>query len=175
MIVAGRVWKLGDGIGATDIVPARYDKQGMSRQWAECATHILEDVDPELAGAIRPGDLFVAGQSFGIGHAHYYSAAVMASRTAGIGAFLADGISGLFQRASIDFGMPAWAFPGIAALVAQGDRLEVDLATGEARNLTTGAEARFPPVSPIIVDILDAGGSEPWALRRVQYRPAVTA
>lgn len=175
MIVAGRVWKLGDGIGATDIVPARYDKQGMSKLWAECATHILEDVDPAIAASIRPGDLFVAGQSFGTGHAHYYSAAVMACRTAGIAGFLVDGISGLFQRASIDFGMPAWAFPGIAALVTQGDRLEVDLATGAARNLTTGAEARFPPVSPIIVDILAAGGSEPWALRRVQHRAPAAA
>lgn len=170
MILTGAVRKFGDDLGATDLVPARYDKLGMSHQWAECAKHVLEDVAPGMAETIRPGDILVGGQGFGAGHAHYYSAAVMGCRTAGFGALLAEGIGGLFQRAAIDFGMPAWSFPGIAALVSDGDQLEIDLATGVARNLTTGAQAQFKPVSPIILDILAAGGSEGWALTRVQYR-----
>jgi 3-isopropylmalate dehydratase small subunit len=165
--LAGKVWKFPDALGATDILPARYDKQSMSRQWAECAQHLVEDVAPGLAAQIEPGDIFVAGTGFGTGHAHYYNGAIMGSREAGIGGFLVEGISGLFQRAAIDSGVPAWVFPGIADLVATGDRLEIDLATGEARNVTTGAERTFAPVSPIILGILEAGGSEKWALRRV--------
>ena len=167
MILGGRVWRLGDNVGATDLLPARYDKQGMSRQWDECAKHILEDARPGLAERVGRGDIIVAGENFGAGHAHYYSAAVMGCRTAGIAAFLVDSIGGLFQRACIDFGMPAWPMPGLAGLVAEGDELRIDLATGDARNLTTGAAMRVPPIAPLILDILSAGGSGPWALRRV--------
>ncbi len=167
MILAGRVWKLGANVGATDLLPARHDKLGMSRQWAECAKHILEDARPGLAERAEPGDIVIAGEAFGSGHAHYYSAAVMGCKTAGIVAFLVDGIGGLFQRACIDFGMPAWTMKGIAAFVTEGDRLSIDLATGQARNVTAGTIARFDPVAPLILDILRAGGSEPWALRRV--------
>lgn len=167
MIRIGRVWKFGDNVDATDLLPARYDKQGMSRQWEECAKHVLEDSNPGLAERIRPSDIFIAGEGFGAGHAHYYSAAVMGCKTAGVAAFLVDGIGGLFQRACIDFGMPAWTMKGISTLVADGDELRVDLATGEAENLSTGVTARFAPVAPLILDILEAGGSEPWALQRV--------
>lgn len=171
MIRTGRVWKLGDNVGATDLLPARYDKQGMSRQWEECAKHVLEDARPGMAERIRPGDIIVAGEGFGSGHAHYYSAAVMGCKTAGIAAFLVDGIGGLFQRACIDFGMPAWTMKGIAALVSDGDELRADLATGEVQNLSTGTAASFAPVAPLILEILGAGGSEPWALRRVGALP----
>ena len=172
MRLHGKVWKFGEGLGATDIVPARYDKQGMSRQWEECAKHLVEDVAPGVAERIAPGDILVAGRGFGTGHAHYYSAAVMGSRAAGLSGFLVDGIGGLFQRAAIDFGVPAWVLPGITALVETGDELDIDLATGEARNLSTGVARRFNPVSPLILEILAAGGSEQWALRRVGALPA---
>lgn len=167
MRLTGRVWKFADGLGATDILPTRYDKQGMSRQWDECARHLFEDVAPDVAARIGTGDLLVAGKGFGAGHAHYYSAAIMGSMAAGLRAFLAEGIGGLFQRGSIDFGMPAWMVPGIAGLVDDGERLDVDLAAGRAHNVSTGAALTFEPVSPLILDILAAGGSQRWALGRV--------
>ena len=167
MNLTGRVWKLGENVGATDLLPARYDKQGMTRQWEECAKHILEDARPGIAERVRPGDIMVAGEGFGAGHAHYYSAAVRGCQTAGIAAFLVDSIGGLFQRACIDFGMPAWAMPGLANFVTEGDELSIDLATGDAINRSAGTATRFAPVAPLILEILEAGGSEPWALRRV--------
>lgn len=171
MKLAGNVWKFGDGVGATDILPARYDKQGMSRQWKECASHLFEDIAPGLAARIAPGDLFVAGKGFGAGHAHYYTAAIMGSVEAGLSAFLAEGIGGLFQRGSIDFGMPACVVPGISGLVENGDQLEVDLASGTACNISTGATLAFEPISPLILEIVAAGGSRNWALQRVGALP----
>jgi 3-isopropylmalate/(R)-2-methylmalate dehydratase small subunit len=106
MILSGRVWKLGDDVGATDIVSAEYDKLGMSHQWGECAQYVLKDVRPELAGEVKPGDIVVAGRNFGTGHAHYYSTAIMACKAAGIAGLFGESVSGLFQRAAIDFGMP---------------------------------------------------------------------
>lgn len=171
MKLRGKVWKFADGIGAMDIVPARYDKQGMSRQWKECARHLFEDVAPGVAEQIAPGDILVAGTGFGTGHAHYYTAAIMGSVEAGLSAYLVEGIGGLFQRGSIDFGMPACVVPGITRLVEHGDELEVDLAVGHAVNVTSGATIDFEPVSPLILDILTAGGSRNWAMGRIGALP----
>jgi 3-isopropylmalate/(R)-2-methylmalate dehydratase small subunit len=166
MKLSGKVWKLGDNIGATDLVSAQYDKQGMSRQWDECAKHVLEDIEPDFAATVQPGDLIVAGENLGSGHAHYYNTAIMACKTAGVGALLGESLNGLFQRAGIDQGFTVWSFKGLNTLVETGDRLEIDLTTGAARNLTSGKTAQFKPVSQVILDIIDAGGSIGWALRR---------
>lgn len=173
MILRGRVWKFGNELGATDLVSAEYDKFGMSRQWGECAKHLLEDLDPEFPTKVGKGDILVAGRNLGAGHAHYYTAAIMGAHTAGISVLLGESMGGLFQRAAIDLGVPAWAVPDISSLVETGDDLEINLSSGEAMNRSTGASARFDPVSPIILDILDAGGSTNWALRRIGYEQSV--
>jgi 3-isopropylmalate/(R)-2-methylmalate dehydratase small subunit len=173
MKLNGRVWKFGSNIGATDLVPAKYDKQGMSHQWDECAKHVLEDLDPGFSSAVQAGDILVAGDNLGAGHAHYHMTAIMGCKTAGLSGLLADSLNALFQRAAIDQGVPAWSFRGLGELVQSGDRLELDLETGMATNLTTGRSAQFKPVSRIILDILDAGGSNNWALIRVGAKPLV--
>ena len=167
MKLDGRVWKFGNAIGATDIVSARYDKQGMNSQWAECAKHVFEDSHPDFAGAVQAGDILVAGTSLGQGHAHYYTAAIMGCKFAGLSGLLAESLNGLFQRAAIDQGVPALSVAGLGAFVNEGDRLELDLATGSACNHNTHATHQFAPLSPIIIEILKAGGSLNWALHRV--------
>jgi 3-isopropylmalate/(R)-2-methylmalate dehydratase small subunit len=174
MILSGRVWKYGDGIGATDLVSARYDKEGMRRQWDECAKHVLEDIDPAFATKVQEGDLLVAGSDLGAGHAHYYEAAVMGSAATGLRALLAESVNALFFRAAIDAGVTTWAFPGLSELVETGHLLEIDMTSGAAKNFTTGATMQLEPVSPIVLDILDAGGSKNWALRRVGAGQPVT-
>lgn len=167
MKLSGKAWVFGNGLGATDIVSARYDKAGMSHDWAECRRHLLEDVDPAFSDAVAPGDIVIAGDNLGRGHAHYYTAAVMACKEAGIAALLCEGVNALFQRGAIDQGFLTWAFPGIAGFAASGDQVEIDLASGEAVNHSSGATRRFEPVSPLILDIVRAGGSLDWALGRV--------
>lgn len=166
MIFEGSVWKVRDNVSATDLVPGRYDEEGMSGQWEECAKHVLEDMHPAMASQVQPGDILVAGAQFGAGHAHYYMTAIKGVATAGIGAMLAESVGALFLRAAVDAGQPTWSIPGIASFVTEGDRLRIDLAAGSAANLTVGTELAFSPVSPIVLDILRAGGSSRWAQAR---------
>jgi len=173
MMLRGRVWKFGDEIGATDLVSARYDKEGMARKWDECAKHVLEDMDPAFAASVRKGDILLAGENFGNGHAHYYMTAIMGCSAAGLAALLAESFNGLFLRAAIDAGVPAWSFKGLSSLVNSGENLELDLQTGVARNLTSGKTKQFDPVSDIVLGILAAGGSRNWALRRVGAEHAI--
>jgi 3-isopropylmalate/(R)-2-methylmalate dehydratase small subunit len=167
MKFTGDVWKFGDNIGATDLVSSAHDDIGMGRQWAECAKHVLEELDPEFPSKVKEGDILVAGEKLGVGHAHYYPAAIMGSSAAGLAGLFAESVGALFQRNAIDLGVPIWPLPGISKLVENGDRLELDLSGGKATNVTTGKTMEFKPISPVILEILEAGGSTNWGLRRV--------
>lgn len=167
MILSGAVWKFGDRLGALDIVPPDYDELGMAYDWKGCARHLFEVIEPRFSVDGAPGDIIVAGEGLGAGHAHYYMAAIMASKVAGISAMLCESANTLFQRAAIDQGFAVWAMSGIQAFVSQGDHLHIDLATGAALNHTTGKATTFTPVSPIILDILGSDGSLNWAIARV--------
>lgn len=165
MIVQGHTLVVGDGVGVTDLVPARYDKAGMSRDWQECSLHVLEDVRPGAVARMAAGDILVAGDGLGSGHAHYFMTAIMGCVAAGFSAVIADSVNALFLRAAVDAGVPVWALPGISRVVADGDELRVNLGTGRVENLTEGTVHDFPAASPLVLDILRAGGSEPWAIQ----------
>ena len=164
MKLKGRAWKFADGVGATDLVSADYDKLGMSHDWDGCAEHVLEKVDPGFLAKMSRGDILVTGTRLGAGHAHYYMSAIMGCKHAGLSGMLCEGVNTLFQRAAIDQGYPIWALPGISEFVDDGDMLQIDLATGEATNETTGETKQFAPVPELIRDILAAGNSLNWAL-----------
>jgi len=167
MKFSGRVWKLGDNVGATDLLAARYDKAASTGKADECATHVLEDMRPEFQADKRSGDIIVGGVNLGAGHAHYHRGAVIGSRAAGVSALLAETISGLFLRGAIDEGYPVWGFRGIHDFVNDGDLLEIDVSTGEARNITQATTRKFEPMAKPILGILNAGSSVKWALERV--------
>ncbi|MGW5276379.1 hypothetical protein ACWEQP_28290 [Streptomyces sp. NPDC004044] len=166
----GSVWRLPDRTSVFDLLAAEHDGIGVNEEWVECARHLLENVDPTFVDRVRHGDVFVAGERFGIGHAHFYRATVQGCKAAGISAVLAESVNELFQRVAIDQGLMVWAVPGITAFAGQGDRIEVDLATGSARNETAGTTTRFAPVSSIILDILVHGGGLHWAMERAALR-----
>ena len=166
MKLSGRVWKLGDGVGATDLLPAAHEKAAEQGKLDECASHVLEGLRPDFQAGRQPNDLVVGGSNLGTGHAHYHRGAVIACRSAGLGGLLAETVNGLFQRSSIDEGYMVWAIPGIHAFVNDGDRLEVDLELGEARNLTRDTTLAFRPIDPFLRDILSAGSTMNWALQR---------
>lgn len=168
MKLQGRVWKFGDGLRALDIVPPDYDELGMSYEWAACAEHLFEEIEPRFVAEMVPGDVIIAGEGLGAGHAHYYMAAIMASKVGGVAAMLCESVNTLFQRAAIDQGFAVWSMVGIRDFVSQGDSLEIDLATGNAHNRTTGKTATFAPISPLILDILAVDGSLNWAIQRAQ-------
>lgn len=167
-MIRGRAWVVGDRVSVTDLVPARYDKAGMSRDWVECSRHVLEDKLPGASDLIESGDILIGGTDFGVGHAHYYMTAIMGCVTAGFSAMFADSVNTLFLRAAVDAGVTVWAFPGLSDHIHQGDQLAVDLETGTVQNLTSDSTLQFGAVSPIVLEILRAGGSEPWALNSVR-------
>ena len=56
MKASGKVFKYGDNVDTDVIIPARYLN---SFDGKELATHAMVDIDPEFAGKVQPGELWL--------------------------------------------------------------------------------------------------------------------
>ena len=148
----GKAWTFGDDISTDHIAPGRlYHLRG---DLPELAKHVMEDADPTFAAAVGRGDFIVGGRNFGLGSSREHAPLII--KIAGVGAVLAQSFARIFFRNAINVGLPALQCDtsGIAA----GDELQVDLAAGTVRDLTTGATIPFAPLPPVMVRILADGG-----------------
>jgi len=150
---AGRVWKYGDDVDTDVIVPARYLTTSVP---AELAAHCMEDLDPGFAGAVRPGDLLVAGKNFGCGSSREH--APIAIKASGVACVVAESFARIFYRNAINIGLPILECPEAAREAASGDSLSVDLSTGTVRNETRGTSHAATPFPPFMRAIMAAGG-----------------
>jgi len=164
MKLEGRVWVFGDGLSAHDLMPGRYDPLIMARKYDEARQHVLEGSIPGWAEQVRPGDLIVAGDAFGAGKHHF--AILELLRLMGVAGYLAASYFPSFQRACIDLGIPAITFHHQQQL-STGDTIRLDLSTGEGTNLTTGASFSQPPESPLLDEIISAGGWPQFVVSRL--------
>lgn len=150
-VKSGVVRKYGDNINTDIITPGKY----MELSIAEMARHAMEGVDPDFAVRIRRGDILVAEHNFGSGSSR--ETAPLALKEAGISVILARSFARIFYRNAINIGLPALALAETPEL-SEGDRVEVDLKSGEVRNLTTGKTYHFVPLPQRLLDMLNAGG-----------------
>jgi 3-isopropylmalate/(R)-2-methylmalate dehydratase small subunit len=148
----GRAWTFGDDISTDHIAPGRLFH--LRTDLPELAKHVMEDADPEFAARMRPGDFIVGGRNFGLGSSREHAPRII--RIAGVGAVLAQSFARIFYRNAINVGLPVLQCD--IGAIAQDDELEVDLAAGEVRDLTTGAVVPFVPLPPVMVTILEDGG-----------------
>jgi 3-isopropylmalate/(R)-2-methylmalate dehydratase small subunit len=152
-IICGRVWKLGDDCDTGQIIPGRYvpltDPQ-------ELAIHLFEDVAPDFRKKISPGDIIVAGRSFGTGSSREH--APKAVKFSGIAAVVADSFARIFYRNALNIGLLAIPIPGISQKTENGNMLEIDVYQGRVTNRTKKSVHEFVPYDPFIIDMLEAGG-----------------
>lgn len=161
MKLRGRAIKYGDNIDTDVIIPARYL---VSTDEKELALHCMEDLDPEFQKKKQPGDIIVAGKNFGCGSSREH--APLAIKGAGIGAVIAKSFARIFYRNAINVGLPIIECPEAAPEVQDGEELVIDFDAGIIKNLTTGAEFKFPPLPRVAQEIIAAGGIMPFALLR---------
>lgn len=152
MIIKGRAWKFGDGISTDHIAPGRLFH--LRSNLPELAKHCLEDARPEFASRVRPGDFVVGGRNFGQGSSREHAPIVI--KLCGVGAVLAKGFARIFFRNCVNVGLPALILD--TDPIADGDELEVDLATGVVKNLTKGTATPTPPLPPVMRHIIADGG-----------------
>ena len=148
----GRAWVFGDDISTDHIAPGRYFH--LRSNLPELARHLLEDVRGDFAARVQPDDFVVAGNNFGLGSSREHAPTII--KLAGVSAVLARSFARIFFRNAVNIGLPAIIVD--TSFVGDGDELEVALAEGLVRDLTNGKEARFRPLTPQLLRILEDGG-----------------
>ena len=148
----GRVWKYGDNVNTDVLYPGRYTYQILSP--AEMAKHALEDLDPEFAPNVRPGDVIVAGSNFGCGSSREQAAACL--KYAGVQAVVAKSFARIYFRNAINLGLPVVQAEEACDALEKGDEVEIDFERGEIRS--TKGIFRFLPLPASVIGILEAGG-----------------
>jgi 3-isopropylmalate/(R)-2-methylmalate dehydratase small subunit len=161
---AGRAWVYGDNIDTDLLAPARY----LMGPVEDAARHCLESVDPDFAGSVREGDVFVAGENLGVGSSR--EQAPEALQILGIRAVLAKSYGRIFYRNALNLGLPTLICADTDR-IRSGDRLSVDPRAGVVTNVDTGETISCQPLPDHLMEMVADGGLIPH-LKRMLGTPS---
>lgn len=153
MKLKGKVHKYGANLDTDAIIPARHLNLSEPR---ELAQHCMEDVDSEFLTRVELGDIIMADTNFGCGSSREH--APLAIKAAGISCVIAKSFARIFFRNAINIGLPLLECIEAVDGTEAGDIVEVDLATGEIRNITRSKTFVAEPYPDFMVEIINAGG-----------------
>ena len=161
---ARRIWLFGDDIDTDQLAPGRYMRGGIE----ELAAHCLEAARPDFAAGVRPGDILVAGENFGMGSSREQAAEAL--RHLGLAGVVARSFAGIFYRNAINLGLPVLTAPDLSS-VADGDRATLDTRAGVLRLTEKGADIRTEPIPENLRGIIADGGLVPHLKKRFAETP----
>ena len=170
-MLRGKAFKFGDSISTDHIVPGRL--LHLRSSLPELAKHVFEDTDPTFAERVTSGDFIVAGRNFGLGSSREHAPLVI--KMSGVSAVLAKSVARIFFRNAINVGLPVLICD--TDMIDDGDKLEVNLKTGEISDLTNKAQLSFSRMPEVMLRILDEGGLIPYIkkYRGFDVKPAANS
>ena len=163
-MLKGRAFKFGDSISTDHIIPGRFAH--LRSNLPELAKHVLEDADPTFASRVKEGDFVVAGNNFGLGSSREHAPLVI--KMAGVKAILAKSAARIFFRNAINLGLPVLICD--TDTISDGDELEIDLAAGTVRDVTSGNQFTFGKIPEAMLRILDEGGLIPYIQKYSDFK-----
>jgi len=153
MSIVGRSIKLGDNINTDFIISGRY--KFAITDMKELSKHIMEDIDPNFAQKIVPGEsIIVAGNNFGMGSSREQAPLVI--KESGIVAVLSSQFARIFFRNGFNIGLPL--IETDTTKIDEADQLQIDLDKGVVKNLTKGLDLAIKPLPKFMQDLLAEGG-----------------
>ncbi len=162
----GKVWIFGDNLDVDkEIIPFRERELGLMKD-GNYGKWVMTPVDPDFPKKVKKGDIMVVGTNMGCGHGHYEG--IIGLNQVGIACVIAESVDRNFFKNSINLGLPIIECEGIKKKVKEGDEVEVDLHAGTIKNLTTGAILKFTPLPDFLLEILEAGGLEPYITAQIK-------
>jgi 3-isopropylmalate/(R)-2-methylmalate dehydratase small subunit len=163
--IQGRVWVYGDNVNTDVIFPGKYTYTLTER--ADIARHALEDLDLTFAQEVQPGDVIVAGRNWGCGSSREQAATCLVYN--GVGAVIAASFSRIFYRNALNNGLLAIVCPAAVAAINPGEHVTVDVAQLSIH--CAAGEFSFPPLSPSIMGMVEAGGLVEYVKRKLASTP----
>ncbi|NIA30247.1 MAG: 3-isopropylmalate dehydratase [Actinobacteria bacterium] len=153
--IIGKVWIYGDDVNTDVIFPGKYTYTVTDPD--EMAKIALEDLDPEFAKNVKPGDIVVAGKNFGCGSSREQAAFCL--KYAQVGAVIAKSFSRLYFRNCINAGLPAITLAESPEIFKADEKIEIDLNTGTLK--CAAGIFHFPPLPDAVIGIFNDGGLIP--------------
>jgi 3-isopropylmalate/(R)-2-methylmalate dehydratase small subunit len=154
-ILRGRAWVFGDDVDTDLIYHNKYLGITDTKEMAQYSFEYYPGKE-NFAKEAKPGDIVVAGQNFGCGSSREH--AVYCLKELGIPVILAESYARIYYRNAVNNGYPVLVVPDITDKVSDGDELEVNMDTGEIKNLTTGETMHGDAVTDLEKDIMAHGG-----------------
>lgn len=145
-----RAWCLGAQVDTDLLAPGGFMKYGLD----VIAGHCLESLRPEFAGAVRPGDVIVAGPDFGIGSSREQAASVLVHL--GVAAVIAPSYGGLYFRNAFNVGLLLLTCAR-ASEIGEGERIDFDARVGQVVR-ADGPPLATEPIPGFLLDMVEAGG-----------------
>lgn len=149
----GTVFKYGDNVDTDVIIPARYLN---TSDPAELAAHCMEDIDKTFISRVKKGDILVATKNFGCGSSREH--APIAIKAAGVSCVIAETFARIFYRNAINIGLPIVECPEAAAVIQEGDEVEVNFDTGVITDVTKNRTFQGQAFPPFMQKIIAAEG-----------------
>lgn len=153
MKLEGRIWKFGSDVDTDAIIPARYLNQSNTK---ELAKHVMEDERPEFFRKVRKGDILLAEKNFGCGSSREH--APLAIKAVGISCIIAKSFARIFYRNGLNLGLPLLESSEASAAIREGDRVRVNLASGEIVDITQKKKFFTKPIPAFMQDLIRDGG-----------------
>ena len=164
-MLKGKVHKYGADVNTDVIIPARY--LSLSEP-AELAEHCMEDIDAEFMAKVQPGDIIMATTNFGCGSSREHAS--LAIKGAGVSCIIATSFARIFFRNAINIGLPLLECEDAVAQTEAGDILEVDLSSGQIKNLTKGLTFTAKPYPDFMAELISVGGLIEHTKKRLANR-----
>jgi 3-isopropylmalate/(R)-2-methylmalate dehydratase small subunit len=158
----GRAWKYGNDVNTDVIFPGKYTYAVMEPE--EMAGHALEDLDPDFAQNVQPGDVVVAGKNFGCGSSREQAATCL--KFAGVQAVIAESFARIFYRNAINQGLPVIQSVEAARSIQKGEEVAVDVQKGKI-SVEDKRVFSFPSFPDSVLGILEAGGLIPYTRKKM--------
>jgi len=163
-IVEGTVWKVGNDVNTESITPSKWLHEGHDL----LMEHIGEILMPDFPKKVKKGDIWVGGTNLGCSSSRN---APLFLKDKGIGAIICNSASRIFYRNAVNSGLPILEIGKDVEKVRMGDKVRVNVRTGEIKNLTTGEEVKAKALPDFIMNILEAGGINQYIVsRKSEYK-----
>lgn len=159
-----RVWRLPDDVDTDQLAPGSVMQFGVD----VIASHCLQDLRPDFASGVRPGDVIVAGANFGIGSSREQAAAVLVQL--GVAAVIAPSFGGLYFRNAFNVGLLLLTCPQ-ADLLKEGELVGFDARDGAVIS-REGRVLACEPTPDFMLEMVEAGGLLNLLKRRITKEPS---
>lgn len=151
-MLIGKVLKLGDNINTDDIIAGQYLRTNDPLIWKK---HIFETIDPQLSTDILQMKFIIAGDNFGCGSSR--EQAVIAIKSCGISAIIANSFARIFYRNCINNGLLVATFLDVKAInIVTND--EVRLNISNSLLFTPKNKVALGQMVPLAMKIYESGG-----------------